>query len=128
MQANSSRPAQDGGHASIQITGGYSDTSSFSASTENNRPADGTDSNYSSSDDNNVDNVAGIASNEEEDAVNRLRNDWLALLEERRRVESANDMSSWLMRVFAVAEQSMADRNNNISDDDDGNNHAGQVK
>ena len=75
-----------------------------------------------------MDNVAGIASNEEEGAVNRLRNDWLALLEERRRVESANDMSSWLMRVFAVAEQSMADRNNNISDDDDGNNHAGQVK
>ena len=128
VQANAPRAAQAGGHPSIQITSGYSDTSSFSASTENNRPADGTDSNYSSGDDNNVENVVGVPSNELGNVEGRLKNEWLALLEERRRVETAHDMSAWLLRVFSVAEQCSADRNNNISDDDDVNNNGVAAK
>jgi hypothetical protein len=121
MQMNAPSAAQmpqadgDGSrHASIQITSGFSDTSSVSTSTEN-RHADDIESSYSSGDDNDVDRVVETEPNDHCNNSGRLEAEWLALLDARRRVETANDMSAWLMRVFAVSQHCTGTRNN-VSD------------
>ncbi|KAL3921608.1 MAG: hypothetical protein SGILL_002663, partial [Bacillariaceae sp.] len=112
-----------GPHSSIQITSGRSDTSSFSASTEN-RPNDGSESNYSSGDDKEVAHVVGNSQDGQRDPVAHVRLEWIALLEDRRNVATAHDMSAWLMRVFQISQRcgDVRDLNNDISDDDDVNN------
>jgi hypothetical protein len=52
----------------------------------------------------------------------RSKEEWLSLLEARRFIQSADDMSTWLMRVFAISEQCATVKKNNFSSDDKNNN------
>lgn len=108
---------------SFHMNSGYSDTSSFSASTEH-RPSDGGDPNNSSTDeDQNEDNtIVQVKPGNDTSNAKQLKSEWCDLLEARRTVESADDMSGWLMRVFSISQRCVSTRNHNVSDDDDINN------
>lgn len=112
-----------GGVDSFHLKSGYSDTSSFSASTEH-RPSDGRDSKASSTEDEQNDDAGVVPAGEEVgiDVADRYKAEWCELLDARRAVETALDMSAWLMRVFTVSQRCVTGRNHNISDDDDINN------
>jgi hypothetical protein len=109
-----------GGVDSFQMKSGCSDTSSFSASTEH-RPSDGGDSNNSSTEDDQNDDALVVPAGQEDRAAGQLKAEWCELLDARRAVETAEDMSAWLMRVFSVSQRCVTGRNHNISDDDDMN-------
>jgi hypothetical protein len=112
-----------GGVESFLMKSGYSDTSSFSASIEH-RPSDGGYSNSSSTEDDQNDDAVVVPAGQEGgiDAMEQLKVEWCALLDARRAVETAEEMSAWLMRVFSVSQRCATGRNHNISDDDDMNN------
>jgi hypothetical protein len=102
------------GFDSFQITSGYSDTSSFSASRDSN--------NSSTEDDQNEDTAilsTGHKGGAEE--LQQLKEDWCALLEARNAVETADDMSAWLMRVFSISQRCLTSRNHSVSDGDETN-------
>jgi hypothetical protein len=111
-----------GGVDSFHMKSGYSDTSSFSASAEHRR-FDGGDSNNSSTEDDQNDDAVVVPAGQEGgiDAAEQLKSEWCELLGARRAVETAEDMSAWLMRVFSVSQRCVTTRKHNISDDDDMN-------
>jgi hypothetical protein len=124
-------PGAQGGFNLFQIASGLSETSSFSASSGT-RPRDEGESNDSLSthDEQNEDKqrldaaaaaaaAAVIGHNYRENDREKLRREWLALLEARGSVQSADEMSSWLMRVLAISEQVSGADKHNISDDDE---------
>ena len=125
-------PDSQGGFKMFQITSGSSETSSFSASSGT-RPCEEGEPNDSSStsDEQNeaepsldaapVDAAAVLDHNNGGNDRDQLRGEWLSLLEARRSIQSADEMSSWLARVFAISDRCTRSDNHNISDDDENN-------